>query len=346
MFKTYHVRQHNVRQTLLAMLRRVFPDQRDDQLRSMISRRRIQIDGNVCVDSHRLLKANEVIRVYDSPLARPIESSDINIRFQDEHLMVVEKPAGVTSVRGDDEEGRRDKSPTLDELLQQRIDREGLSKLPGRGAGAGAKNQKDRRQLASNLQNNRVKVKIRPVHRLDRDTSGLMLFALSPSAEEKLNAMFAEHSIDRAYLAVVQGKIESQKIESDFVRDRGDGLRGSVTGDAKRDGAKHAVTHIKLVRHIGDQYSLIDCRLETGRTHQIRIHLSESGHPLCGEKTYTRPQVGADPIKDESGAPRQALHAHRLHLVHPITGKPHTFESKFPRDLHKWLSKLEDSLKK
>jgi 23S rRNA pseudouridine1911/1915/1917 synthase len=169
-----------------------------------------------------------------------------------------------------------------------------------------------------------------------------MIFALSPDAQKALEKLFAAHAIDRAYLAVVNGHVASRTIESDMVRDRGDGVRGSLPKGQTAPDAKHAITHIKLIRHIGDDYSLIECKLETGRTHQIRIHLAEIGHMLCGEKVYIRP-LGGEPKRDQSGAPRQALHAYRLSFTHPITGKPHTFESKLPRDLHKWLNKLEEA---
>ncbi len=341
-FKTYHVREHNVGQTLLEMLRRVFANKSDNEIRRLISTRRVQIDGNVCFDSHRRLRKGEMLRVHDDGVRPPPGEQDVNIRFQDEHLMVVEKPAGVTSVREDEDDGRRSKQPTLDELLQRLVDRDGLGKLPGRGAGAKPAAQKNRHNLKHIVNAKKVRMKVRPVHRLDRDTSGLMVFALSPAAQEALERMFADHALDRAYMAVVHGKIAGRTIESDFVRDRGDGLRGSLPAGKADDQARHAVTRIKLIRHIGEQYSLIDCQLETGRTHQIRIHLSEAGHMLCGERVYTRPAPGSSPTQDVSGAPRQALHAYRLAFTHPITGKPHTFESKLPRDLHKWLSKLED----
>lgn len=324
------------------MLRRVLPDRTDPQLRSLISGRQVQIDGNVCTDAHRKLRADQIVRIYTSPRARPIEASDLNIRFQDEHLLVVEKPPGITSVREKDEQGRRDKQPTLDELLQQRLDRDGLWRLPGRGAATPFQAQKNRRTLSDQLHQKRLRIRVRPVHRLDRDTSGLMIFALSDTAETKLKDLFAQHALDRAYLAVVRGVIRSQTVRTHLVRDRGDGLRGTIDDPENHPDAKPAITHIKLIRPIRSEYSLIECRLETGRTHQIRIHLAELGHPLCGEKLYVRPRPGADPVPDRSSAPRQALHAYRLSFVHPITGKTHTFESKWPRDLQKWLKKLED----
>ena len=85
---------------------------------------------------------------------------------------------------------------------------------------------------------------------------------------------------------------------------------------------------------------MVECRLQTGRTHQIRIHLSETGHPLCGEKVYTRPKPGDPPIPDRSGAPRQALHSAELEFEHPVTGQPMRFTSPLPKDLAQWLQRL------
>ena len=340
-YKVYQVRQHNVGMTVGQMLRKVFGNTKSwGQIKQLLDSRRLQINGNLCVDDARRLKKGEELRVFDESLAKPPAELDLNIRFQDEHLLVVEKPPGVTTLRhreeADWDDKRKSREPTLDELLQRRVDKDGFSRLPGRGT---SRNQHGgKRPTAPNQKGG---VKVRAVHRLDRDTSGLMLFALSHEAEQALVKLFAGHDIERAYLAVCQGKIDSRRIESHFARDRGDGLRGSIPPNTPVGDAKHAVTHVKLVRHIGEKFSLVDVKLETGRTHQIRIHLTEAGHPLCGEKTYNRPKPGSEPILDQSGAPRQALHAHRLAFTHPITGKPHTFESKFPRDLHRWLNKIE-----
>ena len=191
--------------------------------------------------------------------------------------------------------------------------------------------------------------KVRPVHRLDRDTSGLMLFALSPRAEQALVKMFKEHDIRRAYLAVVHGRLEARRIESWLVRDRGDGLRGSSPSTSLRAGpggpddpdAKHAVTHVRPIEHLGDEYTVIECRLATGRTHQIRIHLAEIGHMLCGERVYTRPTPGAPPVPDRSGAPRHALHSAELEFTHPISGQEMRFISPPPKDLADWLKRLK-----
>jgi 23S rRNA pseudouridine1911/1915/1917 synthase len=174
-----------------------------------------------------------------------------------------------------------------------------------------------------------------------------MLFARTPEAEQKLIRMFAKHQIQRAYVAVVPGRVEAQTIDTWLVRDRGDELRGSLLlplplgegrGEGKGEGAQHAITHVRPLEHL-PHYTILECRLETGRTHQIRIHLSEIGHPLCGEKLYTH-QPGQPPRDDISGAPRQALHAAELAFMHPITQQPMRFRMPLPKNLKAWLLKL------
>jgi 23S rRNA pseudouridine1911/1915/1917 synthase len=166
-----------------------------------------------------------------------------------------------------------------------------------------------------------------------------MLFALSPEAERALTQMFKDHAIERKYHAVVHGHPEARTVESWLVRDRGDGLRGSSPRGKEGPEAQHAVTHIKPLEPVGEDH-VIECRLETGRTHQIRIHLTEIGHMLCGERTYNRPAPGSQPLQDRSGAPRQALHSAELNFTHPITGKDMRFTSPFPRDIADWLGRL------
>jgi 23S rRNA pseudouridine1911/1915/1917 synthase len=179
---------------------------------------------------------------------------------------------------------------------------------------------------------------VRPVHRLDRETGGLMVFARSVRAERGLTEQFRRHTTRRRYLAIVEGRVEAQTIETRLVRDRGDGRRGSTD---KSNTGKHAITHVAPIELL-DGYTLIECRLETGRTHQIRIHLAELGHALCGEKVYRKP-LGGKPIPDKSGAPRLALHAASLGFQHPITGDELNFESPLPKDLAQLLSRLRRS---
>src|SRR5439155_2870714 len=130
-----------------------------------------------------------------------------------------------------------------------------------------------------------------------------------------------EHSIDRAYLAIVLGDVAEQTIESRLVRDRGDGQRGCTS---QPDAGQRAVTHVRPVEQLRE-HTLIECRLETGRTHQIRIHLSEAGHPLCGDTVYRGPR-NRKLLPDRSGAPRLALHAAELSFDHPVTGERLHFE--------------------
>jgi 23S rRNA pseudouridine1911/1915/1917 synthase len=176
---------------------------------------------------------------------------------------------------------------------------------------------------------------VRPVHRLDRETSGLMVFARTVPAERILGAQFREHTTHRRYLAVVLGTVKAQTIETFLVRDRGDTRRGSTHEPGV---GKRAVTHVKPLEALGD-YTLIECRLETGRTHQIRIHLSELGHPLCGDKVYNQP-LFKKPRVDLSGAPRLALHATELTVDHPTSGEAMTFQMDLPADLRAFVERL------
>jgi 23S rRNA pseudouridine1911/1915/1917 synthase len=176
---------------------------------------------------------------------------------------------------------------------------------------------------------------ILPIHRLDKETSGLVVFARTPAAASHLGKQFRAHTIDRCYLALVRGRARSGRIESYLVADRGDGRRGSTPNATE---GKRAVTHVRVVEDLGD-YTLVECRLETGRTHQVRIHLGEQGTPLCGERVYDRPLHGA-PLPDASGAKRPMLHAARLGFVHPGTHKRMAWEAPPPADMAKLLARL------
>ena len=170
-----------------------------------------------------------------------------------------------------------------------------------------------------------------------------MVFARSREAEQKLIRMFARHNVERAYVAVAHGQVEAQTRDTWLVRDRGDGLRGSSPLGEAAEGAQRAITHLLPMEQVatsdGPGYTILECRLETGRTHQIRIHLAEIGHPLCGEKTYTH-APGQPPQPDTSRAPRHALHAASLAFAHPITGQPLRFRQPLPKDLKEWLLRL------
>lgn len=346
--RTFHIDARLDGASLAQAVKTLVPGSSWSHAKKLIANRHVQVHGNLALDEGRRLKRGDVVKVWDEPLAKPPAAQDIAIVYRDAHLVVVEKPAGITTQREAREisTGRNQKQATLDELVSEalaRLPREPLPRYeepaPSPDFIVRRRPTHDPRPTTHGVSSATRAVKVRPVHRLDRDTSGLMLFALTPEAEQKLVSMFKTHSIERTYHAVVIGNLrEPMTIESDFVRDRGDGLRGSSADPNARD-RQHAITHAKPIQHIRDEYTIVECRLETGRTHQIRIHLAERGHMLCGERTYNRP-LGGKTIRDASGAPRQALHSATLALKHPIDGKPLKFTSDWPRDLRTWLDQL------
>jgi 23S rRNA pseudouridine1911/1915/1917 synthase len=344
-FRTFHLAAEHDGQTLAAAMKRLLTPTRSvseglswSQVRKLIAGRRVQVNGNLCLDEERKVKAGDVVRLWNRALAAPPDADDVKLVYVDEHLVVIQKPAGVTTLRHreatDLPQRRKQLQPTLDELVPQLLARHlGLHDAGGRGSRRAAQRRGPRTD---------PRLTIYPVHRLDRDTSGLMLFARTRQAEQKLIHMFARHDVQRAYVAVVHGRIAAPlTIDSWIVRDRGDGLRGSAPQGESSEGARRAVTHVRPMEEING-YTVVECRLETGRTHQIRIHLAELGHPLCGEKTYTH-RIGQPPENDDSRAPRQALHAAGLSLQHPLTGQLLRFRMPLPDDLKQWLLALRQA---
>ena len=167
---------------------------------------------------------------------------------------------------------------------------------------------------------------------------GAARLARSVAAERGLGRQFHRHTVTRRYLAVVPGYVGPQRILTHLVRDRGDGRRGS--GPDPRLG-KQAITHVEVVERLVG-YTLLACRLETGRTHQIRIHLAELGHSVCGERVYNR-GPGEKPRIDASVAPRLALHAAELGFVHPVSRQTMHWVMELPPDLQAFLAALRRS---
>lgn len=278
------------------------------QVRRLIQTRRIQVAGNVCVDAGRRLRPGELVAVMDQSAAPPPGDDRVKIVYHDSQIVIVEKPSGLTSTRHHEERDwageRKQFQPTLDEMLPKILAQRGV-----KGSRRGG--------LPT----------IRAVHRLDRETSGVMVFARTVDAERHLGQQFRKHTIHRCYYALVHGQIEPQRIESTLVRDRGDGRRGSTK---LPNAGKWAATNVEVIERLGD-YTLVACMLETGRTHQIRIHLSEAGHPVCGDRVYRQP-FGKTVIPDRSGARRVLLHAAEIGIVHPDTGEELEFETQPPKD--------------
>ncbi|QOV90533.1 RluA family pseudouridine synthase [Humisphaera borealis] len=347
--RTYHIRPVLNGQTLAAGLRGLDSDLSWNDARKLVQQRRIQINGNLVLDDTRRLKTGDVVKIFEQPRTPPPAERDVPVLHIDQDLIVIDKPAGITTLRHAEEkewdDARKQRQPTLDEVVQRLLPTVWPPKATQPDSNRPQKNTDPpgvmRRPGGRPVGLPAIGLpKVRAVHRLDRDTSGLMLFALSPRGETALVKLFKEHSIRRVYRAVVHGLVtQEQTIESWFVRDRGDGIRGSSPkGQAASDG-QHAETYVRPIEALG-RYTIVECRLKTGRTHQIRIHLAEAGHMLCGEKTYLRPKPEADAVHDKSGAPRQALHSASLELEHPFSGKTLQFESPMARDLETWLKKI------
>jgi 23S rRNA pseudouridine1911/1915/1917 synthase len=304
--------------TLAAILRAHLPDHSWTKIRQLIASRRVQVGGELCLDPARRLREADVIELMPVSAPKIQQRHEIKIRYLDKHVVVVEKPAGVSTVRHPLERDwpseRKALSPTLEDLVPR---------LVAKQEGGHVRARATRR--------------LRVVHRLDKDTSGLMVFARTAVAQQGLGRQFHAHSVVRRYLAVIPGYLPPQRIATFLVRDRGDGRRGSTKIAAL---GKEAVTHMEVKERLNG-YTLLSCRLETGRTHQIRIHLAELGHPVCGEKVYNRaPHQPSKP--DESGAPRLALHALELGFDHPVTGQSLHWEMPLPPDLQEFLDRLRN----
>jgi len=290
------------------------------QVQKLVRSRRVMIHGNICTDVARRLKDGEVVKVLAAPAAAAPKADDVRVVHLDDQVVVVDKPTGITTTRHTEELSwptrRRQVQPTLDELVPDAIAKHLLARLGARG----------RKQ--------RHVPPVRAVHRIDRETSGLVVFARTVPAERILAEQFRAHTTHRRYLAICVGRVGAGTIQTNLVRDRGDGRRGSSDSEE----GKRAVTHVRPVEHFGDAFTLVECRLETGRTHQIRIHLAEIGHPVCGERVYSAPRQMQ--VEDTSQAPRVMLHAAELGFVHPESGADLRFDSPLPADIRRLLDRL------
>jgi 23S rRNA pseudouridine1911/1915/1917 synthase len=243
------------------------------------------------------------------PLPAHNEPQDIplNIVFEDEHLLVVDKPAGLVV---------HPAAGNLDGTLVNALLHHCAGKLSGIGGVA------------------------RPgiVHRIDKDTSGLLVVAKTDVAHEGLAKQFAAHSIDRRYLAIVAGvpKAGEGKIDAPLARSATNRKKIAVVEGPR---GKRAVTYWKRLNLLRDA-ALVECRLETGRTHQVRVHMASIGHPLVGDPVYGRSGKTHGKLLKELGFHRQALHAAELGFTHPVTKRRLSFSSAMPTDMQELFKAL------
>ena len=291
-------------QTLPGILRAMDSSLSWTTARALVRARRVRINGVLCLDETRRLRQSEEIQLLPQS-AKPLpQPTDIQVVHADSSILVIDKPAGMVCKRRSEEQHWHAQQKARTITVQESLQANGYQ--------------------------------VFPVHRLDRETSGLMVYALTRAAQDHLIHLFARHQIQRHYLAVALGNVSTQSCHSWIIRDRGDGRRGLL--DSPRPDAQKAITHFTALEHLGDAYTILDCRLETGRTHQIRLHLAHLGHPVCGEKLYCQPS------QDPSHPPRHALHCCRLGFTHPATNHPLDFHRPLPPDLQRWLTHLRQSL--
>ncbi|WP_225425579.1 RluA family pseudouridine synthase [Pelagerythrobacter rhizovicinus] len=280
-----------------------------ERVKGLISEGRVTVDGLVVRSASARTSEGAAFSI-DVPPAEPLaaEAQDIplDVVFEDDHLIVVNKPAGLVVHPA---AGNPDGTLVNALLHHCRGQLSGINGVARPGI----------------------------VHRIDKDTSGLLVVAKTDAAHEGLARQFADHSITRAYLAVCaghpappMGTISGRIGRSDANRKK----MAVLPPDSAR--GKHAVTHYKTLKLLHD-CALVECRLETGRTHQVRVHCASIGHPLLGDQTYGRTPEGLRPLLRRLGFARQALHAASLGFDHPITGERVDFRAELPGDMRELI---------
>jgi len=290
-------------------LAEMFPDYSRSRLSGWIKSGAVTLDG-ARVPPRQLLHGGEQVRLeveLEAEVASAPEDIALDIVHQDEHLLVLNKPAGLVVHPGAGNPG----GTVLNALL---FHDPALAELPRAGI----------------------------VHRLDKDTSGLMVVARTLPASTALVDLLSRHEVERQYEAVVMGTmVAGGTVDEPIGRSLGDRLRQAVRDE--EDG-KRAVTHYRL-RERFRAHTLVQCQLETGRTHQIRVHMAHIQHPLVGDPLYggglKLPKGASEPlITALRGFRRQALHAEKLSFVHPATGETMTFTTPRPPDMEALIDAL------
>lgn len=278
------------------VLKELFPDLSREKVKEIIESGKVSVDDKVVTKPSFKVKVNSVIKVEELEPSKDIlqpYTLHIDIVYEDESIVVVDKPAGLVV-----HPAPSVKDPTLVNALIAKTE---LAPV-----------------------NN-----IRPgiVHRLDKDTSGLMVLAKTFQSYNNLVRQIQERRMHKEYIAVVHGRVKSGTISLPIGRSPSDRTKMKVL-----PAGRIAITHYESLEVIGD-YSVVKVRIETGRTHQIRVHLAYIGHPVVGDKIY-----GIE--EKEKLINRQALHSSRLSFLHPLTGRPLDFHSPLPKDMEYLIEEL------
>ena len=286
-----------------------------ERIKALLGEGRVTLDGAAATQASAKPVAGAVFAIH-IPAAVPAEAAPqdipLTIVFEDDHLIVVDKPAGLVV---------HPAAGNLDGTLVNALLHHCAGQLSGIGGVA------------------------RPgiVHRIDKDTSGLLVVAKTDAAHEGLARQFADHSLERAYLAVTAGRPlpPAGTVTGAIARSNTNRKKMALVADGpnRPTRGKHAVTHYRTLERFTDA-ALVECRLETGRTHQVRVHLGSIGHPLVGDPVYGRTPPRLRPLLRQLGFARQALHAAVLGFVHPIDGARMRFESPLPDDMTQLLVEL------
>jgi 23S rRNA pseudouridine1911/1915/1917 synthase len=273
--------------------------------RGWIEGGKVRVGGALVTDvTARVAAGAEIVVDEAARKPRAQELADGDIVYADAQIVVVAKPTGLSTIPYDGTE-----VDTLDGRVRAWLERK---RLVPRG---------QRPTLGI-------------VHRLDKETSGLVVFTRTWLAKQSLGSQFRRHTVHRRYVAIAHGDVPTRTLRSFLLDDRGDGLRGSARGSKKAPAGREAITHVTRLEPLAGA-TLVACQLETGRTHQIRIHLSEAGHPLVGERVYIRSYRG--PLIE---VPRLMLHAAELGFVHPATEREMRWELPTPDDMRAVIESL------
>ena len=289
-------------------LAEVLPDMSRERLKGLIAAGQVTLNGREWRDSAKKAAAGQVFAVAippPTPLHNEAQDIPLVVAYEDDDLIVIDKPAGLVV---------HPAAGNFDGTLVNALLHHCAGNLSGIGGVA------------------------RPgiVHRIDKDTSGLMVAAKTDRAHAGLAKQFADHSIDRRYKAIVSGQPRPAKGSVDAPLGRSSSNRKKM---AVVQGGKRAVTHYDTIESLSGA-ALIQCRLETGRTHQVRVHMASIGHPLLGDQFYGRPSREHQKLLKSLDFERQALHAARLGFIHPVTSAALAFESNIPADMQELFSRL------